>query len=554
LAPLCQEHLQASLDICSDALNEGIPNFIIADWTQNFKSQHTSTRNIINVVKSFNQKILKDDEKALDISNKTAIHIGLESHLCGRMISAGIEFNTQRLTDKELWRWEKLDGTGGNLDYGSKICLQSKLNGRYLSSQGGGIGESDDCSEGAQWTIERYNPDNESPSDPVVQAGDSICLYSVANAKYVSAPGACTDLYPPLTLESLCGNQEAFVVQAGWKDTDEDRVIDEGDNCPDTYNPEQKDIDNDGEGDACDDEYLDIFVIEPNGGETIASGSVYTVNWVAPAKAVTFALAYSRNNGKDWATIKKGILGTTYDWWVPTPTKNKNNCLIKLTGYKASGKKVAADKSDAPFTIDVMNVTSPNGGEVLASGGTFDVTWETNGTKNPVGYVKIYCSTNNGKTWDLMQTEPGNPGVSSCVFPKLKKNEKDCRVNVKAYDAADKKVAYDKSDAPFTVEVVTITSPNGGETLTSGEPYDIEWDTYETKKKVAKVVLKYTKNRGKTWKTITAIKSDNPGVWFWTVPAVTKTKNKCKVKIQLKDKNGNSLGMDTSDGYFTINP
>lgn len=79
-------------------------------------------------------------------------------------------------------------------------------------------------------------------------------------------------------------------------------------------------------------------------------------------------------------------------------------------------------------------------------------------------------------------------------------------------------------------------------------------NAYETKEEIAEVVLKYTVNEGKKWKRIITIKEDNPGTCLWTIPNVTKTKKKCKVKVQLKDKNGNRLGTDASDSYFTIKP
>jgi hypothetical protein len=71
---------------------------------------------------------------------------------------------------------------------------------------------------------------------------------------------------------------------------------------------------------------------------------------------------------------------------------------------------------------------------------------------------------------------------------------------------------------------------------------------------VAKVVLKYTFNGGKKWKAIETITGDNPGSYLWTVPAVTKTMSKCKVMVQLKDSKGKSIGSDTSDSYFTVQP
>jgi hypothetical protein len=201
-------------------------------------------------------------------------------------------------------------------------------------------------------------------------------------------------------------------------------------------------------------EILSMWLVNPNGGETIPSGSSYTIAWDGPAQAEKFKLQYSLNNGKDWKTIQKGIVGKSYDWQVPKLKKNINRCLVKVTGYNASGGKVGVDKSDAPFNI----------------------------------------------------------------------------------------------------EVVTITAPNGGETLTSGNTYNIKWDTYETKKPVLKILLKYTLNGGKKWLTIGTIKGNNPGTYLWTVPTVLEAKDKCKVMVQLKDKKGKSIGADASDGYFGIEP
>ncbi|MGQ9571393.1 MAG: hypothetical protein ACUVWN_06705 [bacterium] len=38
------------------------------------------------------------------------------------------------------------------------------------------------------------------------------------------------------------------------------------------------------------------------------------------------------------------------------------------------------------------------------------------------------------------------------------------------------------------------------------------------------------------------------------VPSVNHVRTQCKVRIYLKDKDGNELGRDTSDNYFTITP
>ncbi len=44
------------------------------------------------------------------------------------------------------------------------------------------------------------------------------------------------------------------------------------------------------------------------------------------------------------------------------------------------------------------------------------------------------------------------------------------------------------------------------------------------------------------------------GEYAWTVPDVPREESKCKVKVMLKAANGNTVGVDVSDGYFTIQP
>jgi len=139
------------------------------------------------------------------------------------------------------------------------------------------------------------------------------------------------------------------------------------------------------------------------------------------------------------------------------------------------------------------------------------------------------------------------------IFQENPRNNKRCLMKVIGYDAHEGKVGADGSDTPFTISVVTVMRPNGGETLTSGSTYRIEWEPYGTKKPVARVKLLYTKNGGRTWNRIQALEGD-PGFWDWTVPDVPKTKTKCKVKVVLKDANGKTVGSDTSDSDFIIEP
>jgi uncharacterized coiled-coil protein SlyX len=99
-----------------------------------------------------------------------------------------------------------------------------------------------------------------------------------------------------------------------------------------------------------------LTLISPNGGETISSGSNWTIQWEAPVGAVSFKLTYSVNSGSTWKFIDSGITGSSYKWTVPVPGKTKEKCLVKVTGFNAQAEKTETDESDSHFTIlDKLN-------------------------------------------------------------------------------------------------------------------------------------------------------------------------------------------------------
>jgi hypothetical protein len=137
--------------------------------------------------------------------------------------------------------------------------------------------------------------------------------------------------------------------------------------------------------------------------------------------------------------------------------------------------------------------------------------------------------------------------------PSPKNNKTACLIKIIGYDSdgVEKTSVISK---PFTIEVVKLTSPDGGETLTSNSSWPITWNTNVTNTPVAEVILKYTINGGTTWKTVTKITGSNPGTYDWNIPVVSRETTKCKVKIILQNANGKVVGTDMSDAYFTISP
>jgi hypothetical protein len=278
------------------------------------------------------------------------------------------------------------------------------------------------------------------------------------------------------------------------------------------------------------------------------------------AIAVKISLAWDPNSEKNihHYTVYYGTTSRGYDFDVDV---GKNtSCTIsgldlnETYFFAVTASDNVGNESDYSIEVSASNgqveLISPSDGEIIPSGSEYTLEWEA---VPEAEYFKLAYSLNEGKEW--IEIKKGIKKTSyEWSVPTLKKNKNKCMLKVVAYDGSDNNISGSKSSSPFAIEVVSITSPNIGETLTSGDTHRIEWDTYESKKPVARVVLKYTINDGKEWEKIQTINGDNPGAYAWTVPDVPKKKKKCKVKVQLKDENGNSLGEDNSDGYFTIEP
>jgi hypothetical protein len=198
-----------------------------------------------------------------------------------------------------------------------------------------------------------------------------------------------------------------------------------------------------------------VKLLAPDGGEVIPSGSEYTISWDSTPNAAKFNLMLSLDQGATWTPIPgaQNIPGTSFKWVVPQPTGNKIRCLIKVTGFNLDGKKVGSDRSTAPFAIQVVTLTAPNGGATLFSGQGQLITWETHGTNRTVAEVRIYYTKDGETTWSLIDVVPGNPGrYDAWTVPRVIRTKRRCKVKVVLMDDRGHRLGVDTSDTFFTIE------------------------------------------------------------------------------------------------------
>ena len=97
-----------------------------------------------------------------------------------------------------------------------------------------------------------------------------------------------------------------------------------------------------------------------------------------------------------------------------------------------------------------VKLLSPNGGEIIAGGSTYSITWSA---PSEAVQFKLMYSMNNGKTWKKIQGVPYVTGSSyAWKVPSPSHSKTACLVQIAAFDSNGKKLETDISDAIFTVE------------------------------------------------------------------------------------------------------
>jgi hypothetical protein len=285
-----------------------------------------------------------------------------------------------------------------------------------------------------------------------------------------------------------------------------------------------------------------IVIRNPGGGDSYDLGSPITIQWDTIGTITNVDISYSINGGANWTVIASNETnGGSYSWSIPyTPS---DNCLVRVIN-SAGG---AMGQSQWPFSIvddgvDRVFVDSPNGGESLVAETTYNITWYTTGT---IDNVKLEYSTNNGTTWtEIIASTPAADLSYTWTVPNEPSNQ--CLVRIS--DAANSSTS-DTSDAVFTIyepgtETITVTAPNGGESITGGTTYTITW-TYTGS--IASVVLSYSTDNGATWTTIGSGPVLNTGSYSWVTPNVSSAQ--CLVRVRNA---ANSLVFDQSNSVFSI--
>jgi len=300
-----------------------------------------------------------------------------------------------------------------------------------------------------------------------------------------------------------------------------------------------------------------VTLITPNGGETLISGDNYFIQWSPVQNAAIFRIWYSPDNGATWNWVAQ-VAGTSgYSWSVPVLAVPNTTSLIRVVALDAGGVRIASDRSDAAFTItprvDAL-VVLPNGGETLTSGDTYTVQWRSP-TNATLGYHNLWYSLDNGASWTWIHSVGPNKRSFDWTVPAVADDNPTTLFRVDVYNDSGVQVSSDISDAPFTVAArttVLLTAPNGGEVLTSGNNFIVQWKA-PTTTPVGYFGLWYSLDNGSSWTWIGTVGPQRTD-YSWTVPAVGGASSTSLFRVRAYASGGAPISTDISDGNFTIQP
>jgi len=294
-----------------------------------------------------------------------------------------------------------------------------------------------------------------------------------------------------------------------------------------------------------------VTVTSPNGGEALPTGATKIIMWNYTGDPGYLRIELLKA-GSVVATLSSSTLKGTngvgsFNWSVPSNQAAGSDYLIRITGASNSA---VTDSSDGSFTIlgPSVTVTSPNGGEALSAGTVKTITWNYSGDP---GYLRVELVKAGSVVATISSfTLKGSNGAGSYnwLVPSSQATGSDYRIRVTSTSNA---AITDMSDTFFTVlgPSVTVTSPNGGETLSAGTTKTITWNYSGNPGSYLRIEVLKAGSVLKTLSSYVSKGTNGKGSYNWIIPSNQASGSDYKIRIT---STSTSSLTDTSDDFFTV--
>jgi hypothetical protein len=243
-----------------------------------------------------------------------------------------------------------------------------------------------------------------------------------------------------------------------------------------------------------------------------------------------------------------GFYCTRINYW-SNPNVLYNDVPTGVSGGEGIGADNRQTLNNTAFTVAnfrqsvSITVNSPNGGEKLQIGSPHNITWDEQG----VGNLKITLWKDGIKLGTIADDVSPSPGSYTWTVGDYSGGPASTGTGYTIKISEKGTAVSDTSDAPFDIIDLTVTSPDGGESLTIGSQHNITW----TAQGVGNLKITLWKD-GVKLGTIVDNVPPSPGSYDWTVgdysggPASQGT----GYKIKISEKG--APASDISDGPFEL--
>ncbi|MDE5092987.1 MAG: FG-GAP-like repeat-containing protein, partial [Trichodesmium sp. St11_bin5] len=225
-------------------------------------------------------------------------------------------------------------------------------------------------------------------------------------------------------------------------------------------------------------DYSNNFTIEPNKEVNITfpsnftslqTGQSYDIQWTDNIDENVKLELYK--GGSFFGTISSSTESDgVYSWAVPTSVTTGSDYQVKITSVNDSS---ISDLSNSNFTIkpeDFITVSSPDGGNTLELGKTYTINWSDNIDENVK--LELYKA---GSFFGTISSSTASNGSYSWAVPTFITTGSDYQVKITSISDSS---LSDFSNSNFTIkpeDFITVSSPDGGNTLELGKTYTINW-------------------------------------------------------------------------------
>ena len=271
----------------------------------------------------------------------------------------------------------------------------------------------------------------------------------------------------------------------------------------------------------------------PIGGEQWQGGSSHQITWSYRSVYGKTKIELSIDNGTTWFVVKDSTNTSNGTSTITIPFYASEQCRARIS---LVNKPEINFTSPAVFTIYNVELLSPNNGETIRSGTTYEIKWNSFNMSS----VRLEYSTDNGSNWvSITDNTTASANSYSWLVPNVSSSA--CKIRI---SNSSNRNQFAMNNGTFTMFIPTISviSPNGGEVFLGGSFRDIKWNASDARK----VKLEYTFDNGRNWLVIEDSVLATPSSYSWGVPALNSSN--CKIRITDITNNINDL----SDNKFSI--